>query len=66
MRYRNLITGAEIEVNSEILALNWVKEGAESPKKAETLVEVPKEPITEEPEPVIKKTAPKKTKRTKK
>lgn len=66
MRYRNLITGAEIEVNSEILAPNWVKEGAESPKKAETPVEVPVEPIKEESEPEIKKTAPKKTKRTKK
>lgn len=71
MHYRNTITGADIYVNSEISAPNYVRiDGAEAlPQK-----EIPKDPVKEEPKkteqtkvPVTKKTAPKKTtKRAKK
>lgn len=71
MHYRNTITGADIYVNSEISAPNYVRiDGAEAlPQK-----EVPKDPAKEEikkTEPtknaVTKKTTPKKpTKRAKK
>ena len=58
MRYRNEITGAEIETNSEIIAPNWIKLGAVAP--VETVKEVPEETT-------VKKSVPKKTtKRTKK
>lgn len=81
MHYRNTITGADIYVNSEISAPNYVRidDGAEAlPSKKE----LPKEdPVKEDPEPkkgepkvpetakrpVTKKTTPKKnTKRAKK
>lgn len=71
MHYRNIITGAEIYVNSEISAPNYVRiDGAEAlPQK-----EIPKDPVKEEAkkteptkDPATKKTAPKKpTKRARK
>lgn len=61
MRYRNTLTGAEIEVNSEIIAPNWEKLGAPSP---EVVPQIIPEEKHEEKKP---KTAPKKTtKRTRK
>lgn len=71
MHYRNTITGADIYVNSEISAPNYVRiDGAEALPQKETQ----KDPVKEEPKkteqtknPVTKKTAPKKTtKRAKK
>lgn len=60
MRYRNVITGAEIEVNSEIIAPNWEKLGAIAPKVIPEVI--PEDKPKEKP-----KTAPKKTtKRTRK
>lgn len=60
MRYRNVITGAEIEVNSEIIAPNWEKLGAVAPEVIPEVI--PEDKPKEKP-----KTAPKKTtKRTRK
>ena len=76
MHYRNLRTGADIYVNSEITAPNYVRiDGAVAPK--EEPVKAPEqEPVKEDPvkeekseakKPVTKKTTPKKsTKRAKK
>ena len=61
MRYRNVITGAEIQVNSEIIAPNWEKLGAVAPEVIPEII--PKE----KPEEKKPKSAPKKTtKRTRK
>lgn len=75
MHYRNTITGADIYVNSEISAPNYVRidEGAEVlpskeelPKEAPVKKEEPKRPEAAK-KPVTKKTTPKKTtKRAKK
>lgn len=74
MHYRNINTGADIYVNSEISAPNYVliDDGAEAlPSKQETAKEDPvkkEEPkVPETKRPVTKKTTPKKkTKRANK
>lgn len=72
MHYRNINTGADIYVNSEISAPNYVRiDGAETLPKEDPVPETVKEEEPKKPEvakkPVTKKTTPKKsTKRAKK